>query len=273
MNRQPRFDTRGRRRLWPLLASGLLSLWVCLGCETLPARTARDDGVQKVLLMPMNLTERLPLGLEGGLKALTLMHVEYLEAHGLSVDLVPLAEAHAAWTRAANRAESGGAEAAAPYLARALAERHDFDLVVIPDIVSGPLRVTHRPTKWDGVKRSVRVVDPTGRVLSASVLNQRGTGRPSPTGRAYVESNVTVTIDVTASSLRVLALDPSGQAAFRGRGGLDLVHEVYWLELKRTRHYRIRLRADLLRDPNILAESLRVAYTPYLEPLAFHTTP
>lgn len=189
-------------------------------------------GAATVLLAPMNAFSEVPLELEEGAKQVFAATRSYLEEHGKSLQTLSLFEFRRIASVAASKTDSDDEQEFRRSLAAALHEHHEFDVLVLPDLVIRPGRLTSRSVRWDGVRRTA----------------------PGPPGYKWEGST-------TAASLQIRVVGKDGTQLFEGIGGLDVLFEP------NIRDERMVLIAGLLSDPEHLREGVGIAFHPYLTPL------
>jgi hypothetical protein len=158
-------------------------------------------------------------------------------------------DALAAWLAAAQalKAEVGDArmsfEGAARVVARQLAEAHRFDALVLPWIVLRPAKVRGRVVTWDGVSRTLRVVNPSGRSLG------------------FLDD---FEAQAAAPSIQVAIFAAAGAKIFEGVGGLDLIHALA-IEGDPPKIDAVpRPREETFSDLAPLREGIAAAFDPFL---------
>jgi hypothetical protein len=177
--------------------------------------------------------------------------VAYLEAHGLEVERLGLAEGRRRWQQAAAEARRQGAQAPALF-AKGLAEGREFQLLIMPSLLLRQVRVTDSSGSWDGVRRSMAMVN----------APSRGRGGSADTFTKGVAFGG-ITGDVMATSLHVIAYSIDGQRVFEARGGLDFVQEIDLADAK-SWSWELRTKRRILQDPERVREGVEVALSPFL---------
>ena len=94
--------------------------------------------------------------------------------------------------------------------------------------------------RWDGVVRDFPADDDLGTLVGASMRGKSA-----------------------GTSLRMTLFTPRGEPFFERYAGLEPIHRIKVLSM---RTYRTELRSDLFQDPAIIAESVQLAFSPYLRP-------
>jgi hypothetical protein len=207
-----------------------------------------------VLLCPLNVALALPSELSSGARPVYREIEAYLGARGLEVQKLNLTEARGLWRRAAGEAKQTGSEDAAAIFAQDLAERLEFDALVMPSLIVRTVRVTDNSGTWDGVRRRVSMVN----------LPHRGQGVEADSfskGVAYGG----ISGSVMAASLHLMAYLPDGQRVFEGTGGFDFVQEADFTPASQYK-WELRMNPGLLRRPDVLREGVEIAFGPFLPP-------
>lgn len=251
----------------PLLSAllPLLALLPLAGCTALKSHPYELDdsqigapGVERVVLLPLNVLVGLPSELDDATGRMARLIREHLDACGVEVQEVSLADARSLWNEVAGAepdAEAGDALVQA-YIRR-LRESHAADAVIQPNLLyrEGRIRSVTRNVDWDGVQRTLEVK-----------------GHANLDGSAYVM--VDVAGKMPAVSLHLAVYRPDGARVFDSFAGLDLVHEA---ELGTVYVQRLndrfpettvdfRLKRKRLRDEALLREGIALAFTPWLDP-------
>jgi hypothetical protein len=205
--------------------------------------------VHEVALFPLNVVAPLPTGMSPGTASVEAELRAYLEAQGKRVEPVGPRDARATWLASAQalKAEVGESkmsfDGAARVLARSLSRERRFDALVLPWIALRPAKVRGREVAWDGVVRTMKLVNPSGR---------------SPT---LLED---FTADAAAPSLQVVVLSADGAKIFEGIGGLDLVHELVIDGDPPRIDARPLARPEIFSDRTPIREGVAVAFDPFL---------
>ncbi len=231
------------------LAAVCLLVPGCAGRNSVAGGYAGASTVEDIVLFPLDVVAPLPPGTETGAASVEAEIRKYLTGHGKRVQPVPSEEAQSAWLASARalKSEVGTTqmnfEGAAATLARRLHGERHFDALVLPWIALGPAKVRGRTVTWDGVTRTLRVVNPQGRSLA--VLKDFEARAAAP-------------------SLHVAIFAPDGQKLFEGVGGLDLLHALV-LEGEPTRiDAELLPRAQIFADRTPVHEGIAVAFDPFL---------
>ncbi len=223
------------------------SYYIALGHEGAP-------GVSRVLLCPLNVALSLPAEIAGGAKPVHNELATYLEAQGLEVERLGLSEGRLRWREAGDEAKRKGSEDAAAIFVPKLAERREFDVLMMPSLILHSVRVTDSSGTWDGVRRRVNTVN-------APSQGMGGSTDTFTKGLAYGG----ISGDVMAASLHVMVFSRDGQRVFEGRGALDFVQEADLAAASRYK-WQLRMKPGLLRNPKVLHEGVELALGPYLPP-------
>ena len=245
---QLRFAPRVRATLVAAVTVALLTAG-CAGCNSVARGHKGAPALDDVVLFPLNVVVPLPPGLETAAPSVDAAIREYLDAHDKRVQAPTPEEAQAAWLASAQalKAEVGASqmsfEGAAAMLARRMHEERRFDAVVLPWIALRPAKVRGRTVTWDGVSRTLKVVNPEGRSLQ--VLKE-------------------FQAQAAAPSLQVAVFSQDGRKLFEGVGGLDLLHALV-LEGEPTRiDAELLPRAQIFADRTPVQEGIAVAFDPFL---------
>ena len=221
----------------------------CAGRNTIARGHTGAGAVRDVLLLPLNVVVDPPPGLEDAAPFVEQEMHALLDAHGKRVRTLAREDADAAWLESAQalRAEVGSSEmgfdGAAAILARRLHALQPFDALVLPWIALRPAKVRGRTVTWDGVERTLRVVNPQGRSLKILRDFQANAAAPS---------------------LQLAVFSPDGRRIFDGVGGLDLLHALV-LEGEPTRiDAELLPRAQIFADRTAIQEGVETAFDPFL---------
>ena len=243
-----RFPPRGRATLAAALAVALLA-GGCAGRNSVARGYAGAAALDDLALFPLNVVVPLPPGLEAAAPTVDAAIRAYLDAHEKRVRAPSFDAAQAAWLASAQalKAEVGASqmsfEGAAATLARRMHAQEPFDALVLPWIALRPAKVRGRTVSWDGVTRTLKVVNPEGRSLQ--VLRD-------------------FQAEAAAPSLQLAVFSPDGRKLFEGVGGLDLQHALV-LEGEPTRiDAELLPRAQVFADRTPVAEGIAVAFDPFL---------
>jgi len=236
------------------LVAALAVALAAAGCTT--RNTVANDyaggaAVGDVVLFPLNVVVPQPPGLEDAAPLVEQELQRYLDSHGKHVQAPTREDAEAEWLASAQalRAEIGAAqmsfEGAAAILARRVHARRRFDALVLPWIALRAAKVRGRTVTWDGVTRTLRIVNPQGRSLQVLKDFQA---------------------EAAAPSLQLAVFAPDGRKIFEGVGGLDLLHALV-LEGEPTRIDAELLPRDrIFADRGAIQEGIAVAFDPFLPP-------
>ena len=232
-------------------AALLLPALLAAGCTgNVVARGHRGaTAVREVALFPLNVVVPMPEGVAPGTASVEAELRAYLEAHGKRVEEVAPRDARAAWLASARalKAEVGEAQmsfdGAARVLARTLRQERRFDAIVLPWLALRPARVRGRTVTWDGVSRTLALVNPAGR--SSMLIEDFAAEAAAP-----------------ALQLAVFAAD--GTKIFEGVGGLDLVHELVIDGDPPRIDARPLPRNEIFADRTPIREGVAVAFDPFL---------
>jgi hypothetical protein len=221
----------------------------CAGRNTVASGFEGASAVRDVALFPLNVVVPLPPGLEGAAPLVEEEIRDYLASQGKRVQSLAAEDALAAWLASAQalKAQVGAPrmdfEGAAAILARRLDAQRRFDALVLPWIALRPAKVRGRSVSWDGVTRTLRVVNPEGRSLQLLKDLQAQAAAPS---------------------LQLAVFAPDGRKLFEGVGGLDLLHALV-LEGDPTRiDAELLPPAQIFSDRSSLQEGVAVAFDPFL---------
>lgn len=231
------------------LAATCLATAGCAGHSAFGGGHAGAAEYGELLLFPLDVVAPLPAGTEAGAASVDAEIRRYLEDQDRRVHPVPPEEARSAWLASAQAlksevgAERMSFEGGAATLARRLHGERRFDALVLPWIALAPAKVRGRTVTWDGVTRTLRVVNPQGRSLKVLKDFQAQAAAPS---------------------LHVAVFAPDGRKLFEGSGGLDLLHALV-LEGEPTRiGAELLPRAQIFADRTPVYEGIAVAFDPFL---------
>jgi hypothetical protein len=243
-----RLAPRARAGLLAALASMLLGAG-CAGPSSVASGFEGASALRDVVLFPLNVVVPLPPGLEDAAPFVDEELRSYLDSHARRVQSLTPEEALAAWLASAQalKEEVGASqmsfEGAAAILATQLHLERRFDALVLPWIALRPAKVRGRSVSWDGVTRTLRIVNPEGRSLQ--VLRD-------------------LEAQAAAPSLQLAVFSPDGRKLFEGVGGLDLLHALV-LEGQPTRiGAELLPRAQIFTDRSLLEEGIAVSFDPFL---------
>lgn len=212
-------------------------------------------GVRRVLLCPLNLALSLPAEVSDGAEPVDRELVGYLEARGLEVERLGLAEGRWRWNQAAAEAKrQGSADAAAAIFVQEMAQRREFEALMLPSLILHSVRVVDSSGTWDGVRRRMAQVN----------APSMGSARTTDTFAKGVNYGG-ISGDVMATSLHLVVFSPDGQRVFEGRGGLDFIQEIDLTDARSWR-YELRMKRRLLRNPDVVREGVEITLAPYLPP-------
>lgn len=237
-----------RRGVSALLAPALLAVG-CAGRSAVSPGDAAGAAPRDLLLLPLDVVAPVPAGLEPGVGYVEAELLTSLESHGRRVRLLAPRDAHAAWRAAARdlKAEVGDAgmsfEGAARVLARSLARELRFDALVLPWLALRPAKVRGRSVSWDGVTRTLRVANPSGRSLG------------------FLED---FEARAAVPSIQLAVFSPEGEPLFEGVGGLDLTHSLTVEGDPPKVDATPRPRAEIFSDRTPLREGIAIALDPFL---------
>jgi hypothetical protein len=210
--------------------------------------------LHRVVVFPLNVVVTLPTDVESGVGPISEELRAHLEARGLEVEPIELAEAREAWLQSALalKAEVGPEkmtfEGAGITLARRLAATRSFDALIVPWIAMRAARMQGGTVSWDGTKRKVQLV------------GSEGTDRTSwALGR--------VRLYVAAPSLQVVVFAPDGRKLHEGTGGLDLVHDADFDRSAVGFHLEMTPRSVIFQDREQLRGGIALAFGTLLPPV------
>ena len=209
-------------------------------------------GLHRILLSPMNLVRALPAEISDGLQPVDRALVAHLERRGLEVSRLDLREGRELWGQAVHEAQQQGSQDAAPLFVERLAEHGDFEVVMLPSLITRTVYVDDNSGTWDGVRRSMVMVN----------LPSRGIGGSTDTFSKGVFSGG-VSGAMLATSLHLVVFSRQGERVFEGIGGFDFVHEID-LSAAGKRQWNLRRRARMPGSPEVVREGVAIALGPYL---------
>jgi hypothetical protein len=207
-----------------------------------------------VLLCPLNVALALPSEISSDSTFVEREVESYLGARGLEIEKLGLVDARRRWQQAAAEAKQAGSKDAGEIFAKDLRGSREFDAVVMPSLILRKVNVTDSSGTWDGVRRTVTILNPP----------HRGQGVEADTlSKGIVFGGISGS--VMAASLHVMAFLADGQRVFEGIGGLDFVQEA---DLGRgyPNRWEMRMNPSLLRKPDVMSEGVELAFGPFLPP-------
>jgi len=210
--------------------------------------------VHRVLLCSPNLALSLPAEISDGAKPVHRELITYLEARGLEVEHLGLQEGRWLWKQAGAEAKSQGSADAAAIFVQDMAQRQQFDALMMPSLILQSVRVVDSSGTWDGVRRRVTQVNaPSMGIAGSTDTFTKGVAGGGISG------------DVMAASLYLVVFSPDGQRVFEGQGGLDFIQQI---DLTEARNWRwdLRTKPSLLRNPEVAREAVEITLDPYLPP-------
>src|SRR5262245_18774286 len=125
-------------------------------------------GIRRVLLCPMNLVRALPAEVSDGVEPVEKALLAHLKSRELEVSLLDLAEGRELWGRAVLEARQQGSKDAGRFFVHQLAEGNDFEVVMLPSLITRNVNVTDNSGTWDGVRRTMTVVNAPSRGIGGS---------------------------------------------------------------------------------------------------------
>lgn len=208
-----------------------------------------SDGDLRIAIAPMNLAVSLAPELEDSVSSVETALIEYLQGREARVAIVHRADAWELWRNViATIRQSEGVtldfDTAARLFVNAVSEHGEFDLFLMPALVFREARASGRYARWDGVRRRIRFYD-----RSAS----RGAELDDSEWRSRL----------AALSLHVVLFTPDGEQTFQGWGGLDVVHDPVVGRGQVADRPTLRLRRDLLENPEFVREGVALALHDY----------
>jgi hypothetical protein len=239
-----------------------LVLALVLGCASGPVNTIApgNEGapnIHRFLVCAPNTAIPLPPELEEAAGPLRQQVDAYLHWHDREAEWLDFYDSRRLWGEAIAVAKNEGAIEKAPTLfVQTLAEHFQFDALVMPSVIVHQERTTSGQASWDGVDRTLHVVNAPKRIPGVS-RSQRGTmvaeaGRP--------------TADLLVTSVHVMIFTRDGQRIFEGRGGIDFIHVVDLSRFARRRKPELIVRSNLPGSIDALREGISIAFAPYLTP-------
>lgn len=240
--------------LGPLLVAALVACTAPPRYFVAPGH-AGAPGVRRVLLCAPNVAVALRAEIAHGAVPVERELAAYLEARDLEVERLGLEPGRWHWQQATAQAKGQGSEdAALTRFAQALAERRDFDVLMMPSVVLHSVQVTDSSGTWDGVRRRVTVANTPS-------MGPAGSTDTFTKGVAYGG----VSGPVLATSLHVVVFSAQGQRVFEGWGGLEFVQEA---DLSDASTYRVNFHVnpDAFRNREVLREGVEIALAPYFPP-------
>jgi hypothetical protein len=200
----------------------------------------------------MNLVRALPAEVSDGVQPVEKALLAHLKGRELEVSRLDLAKGRELWGQAVLEAQQQGSQDAARIFVHRLAEGHDFEVVMVPSLITRKVMVTDNSGTWDGVRRRMNITN----------APSRGIGGETDTFSKGVFAGG-VSGDMMGTSLHLVVFSREGERVFEGIGGFDFVHEI---DLSRAaqRHWDLRRRAKLPGSPEVVREGVAIAFGPYL---------
>jgi hypothetical protein len=248
------------------------------GCSFDPRNHVADGhagapGVRQTLLCPLNMVVRLQPEVRKGIPPIDQELQRYLASRDQLVSRLDRTEGRELWRRAVVASKSAGDPTHAPQVfVDELAETREFDVVVIPSLVVVQTRIDANISEWDGVRRVMRMSHPP--VIG---LSPQDAASPSARGpfqgpdRRLEGMTVGKPFDglsgeALVTSLHILVYSRDGGLIFEGRGGIDFLQEIEFVQPGKSLRYRLRPNGALFVDESILSEAVVEAFSPYLSP-------
>jgi hypothetical protein len=170
-----------------------------------PAQIAGQEA-NTIIVASFNIVSPLPPDLEGSTRKVSMMLIEYLEAHDKKVYLLESRAAHDLWKMSMKAVRESGLpqnfKNAARVYAHEIGEQLEFDVVIVPSIITKYVR-----------KKQSRTIRSDG---AEQTLEYRGNSR----GVAISS------INIKAASLFVQIIDREGNAIHTKRAGLELIQHL-----------------------------------------------
>jgi hypothetical protein len=200
----------------------------------------------------MNLVRALPAEISDGAAPVEKALLAHLKGRDLEVSRLDLARGRELWGQAVLEAQKQGSKDAVRFFVHRLAEGNDFEVVMVPSLITRKVMVTDNSGTWDGVRRSMTVVN----------APSRGIGGSTDTFTKGVFAGG-VSGDMLATSLHLMVFSRQGERVFEGTGGFDFVHEA---DLSAAYQYKVsfRRRAKLPGSPEVVREGVAIALGTYL---------
>lgn len=224
------------------------------------------SGGPRVILAPLNLAVVLPSDLEDAVPVVERALIADLQRRGARVAVIWPPDATALWQECvAGIAGSGDPardlRAAGHSFAEILAEKEDFDLLLLPSLGLREARVSGRFAQWDDVRRRINV----------RVQSQDDATQPAPDSPLFDASGLAAAPEwrgyFMGLSLHLLAWRPGRRTPNERWAGLDLVHDAVQVRPGRgaPSNLELRPRAQLLDDPARVQEGVALAVDPIWE--------
>jgi hypothetical protein len=202
--------------------------------------SAHHAGIASAMVVPINETADVPVGLEIADRRIEEALDDYLRSKGISVERPEIRAYRRAARRATKRARSESMSGQSGRVSEDVSYEDivpmildelgvDADIVIVPNLVirNGEAK-GGRSYQWDGVRR-------------------------------YETGNVRIlmTGNFAVASFFVVAHGQDGSRVFSGYGGLDTIFEVS------LRRQNMSIREDLFQNEKFLREGICVAFYPY----------
>jgi len=188
-----------------ILAVGMISC----ATETKPPSPAELAGraATKIVVAPLNMTLALDARLETSTQIVDDALTRQIEAGGKTLERLEYRLARSLWVQAANQVRRSSGEqtfeAAAKIFARLVAERVEFDALIIASLYLQNAKVGERVVRWDGASQAMNFV-----------------------GRSRWKIEMPPLSTVPAASVHVYVLDREGTEIHAKRTGVELIQHM-----------------------------------------------
>lgn len=218
-----------------------------------------------MLLCPLNLVLPLPAEVRKGAEPVDRELVQFLESQHQELSRLDRKEARELWRRAVFASRPTGDPTRAPQIfAGELAQQHSFDVIVMPSLVVVQSRIDAGISAWDGVRRVMRMSHAP--VIGLSREDAAFNTAPRA-GRPIVDQPFNgISGEAWVTSLHILVYARDGSLVFEGRGGIDFLQEIEFVQPGKSLRYRLRPNGALFIDERVLSEAVVAAFAPYLVP-------
>ena len=198
-------------------ATCCVALWLIVGigpvgCATdpppppSPAELA-GRAASTLLVLPFNIALPLPTRLESSAPLVWRMLLEHVEHVGKSVETLDARSAQTLWLESIHDVRNSGGErsfeSAARVFAQRLAERFEFDALVMPSLYVQNARIGPESARWDRARQEIEYV-----------------------GRSRWEIEGPQESTIQAASILVVVLDREGNEIHSRRTGLELIQHM-----------------------------------------------
>jgi hypothetical protein len=232
-----------------------MSSWACASAPDFPYANGVDGqgnpAPQHLLVLPLNVAVRVPVGLEGATDDVFGAVAGYLRDRGNTIETISPKAALEQWHSAiaevsASETLKHDFETAMRVFVERSQKSKSFDAMIVPALVMRDAEtVDKKKVKWDRVVRRYEVVN-----LSEEAKKRKIVGQMTP--------------EFSGVSLHVTVFGVGGDVIFQGYGGLDLAHDLDMYAAERTMSAKLSLKSAPLKNSRYLRQGIAHAFDPYL---------